>query len=272
LRLTTSHLDSAVLYDRLFQSIQSRIADEDTFAVLTITEGPVGVGSSAITALDGQTEGALSFPNWLELTREHVRELLESNRSDSRTIVAGDGTYTVFIACYVPLPRLIIVGATQTAQSLTRLSKELGFRVIVSDARATFATKERFPEADEVIKGWPQDVLPTLKMDEATYIVLLSHDPKFDEPTLDYVLKRPVRYIGAIGSKRTQQSRREKMRAQGFTEEQMNRVHGPVGLDLGGKAAEEVALSILAEMVAVRNGRGLNDEPMRGRSVRTSDS
>jgi xanthine dehydrogenase accessory factor len=131
----------------------------------------------------------------------------------------------------------------------------LGYRVIVTDARGAFAVPERYPDADRVIKGWPQDVLPTLRMDDATYVVLLSHDPKFDEPTLHHVLSTGVSYVGAIGSRKTQQERFERLRAEGYTDAQLSRVHGPVGLDLGGRSAEETALAIMAEITAVRHGR-----------------
>jgi len=248
-------IDSSELRRSLFESIRRRIEREEPFVVVAVTAGPGGIGASAIVDSSGETEGTLPFTDWADLVSPAALELLARSQSDSRPIVANGFTYNVFFDSYVPPPRLIIVGAVQTAQSLTRQAKELGYRVIVTDARATFATPERFPEADEVIKGWPQDVLPTLKMDDLTYVVLLSHDPKFDEPTLHYVLKQPVRYIGAIGSLRTQGKRRAKLIDQGFDLDDVARIHGPVGLDLGGKATEEIALSILAEMTAVRYGR-----------------
>jgi xanthine dehydrogenase accessory factor len=106
-----------------------------------------------------------------------------------------------------------------------------------------------------VIKGWPQDVLPNLRLGESTYVVLLSHDPKFDEPTLQHVLPSRVSYIGAIGSRKTQQERFQRLREQGYSEEQLARLYGPVGLDLGGRSNEETALAILAEITAVRHGK-----------------
>ena len=224
--------------------------------VATITSGPNGAGASIIVDSDGRTEGDLPMPDLRDLVVAMAQESLGLNRTDSMRMPGAGSEYTVFLNVHVPPPRLIIVGAVQAAQSLTRLAKELGYRVIVTDARSTFATEERFPEADQVVKGWPQDVLPGFKMDDATYIVLLSHDPKFDEPTLHYVLPKPVRYVGAIGSRRTQEQRREKLLAQGLSTGDIAKIHGPVGLDLGGTTAEEVALSILAEMTAVRHGRG----------------
>ena len=150
--------------------------------------------------------------------------------------------------------RLVIVGAIHIAVPLHRLAKLMGYQVTVVDARAKFATKERFPEADELIVSWPDEAISKLTLDNSTYVVILTHDPKFDLPALRSVLGRDVGYIGAIGSRKTNQNRFDALRAEGFTEEQLSRVHGPVGLDLGGRGAEETALGILAEVTAVRFG------------------
>ena len=149
---------------------------------------------------------------------------------------------------------LVIVGAIHIAIPLHRLAKLMGYRVTVVDARSKFATKERFPEADELIVAWPDEAMAKLTLDNSTYVVILTHDPKFDLPALRSVLGKDVGYIGAIGSRKTNQNRFDALRAEGFTEEQLSRVHGPVGLDLGGRGAEETALGILAEITATRFG------------------
>jgi xanthine dehydrogenase accessory factor len=149
---------------------------------------------------------------------------------------------------------LVIVGAIHIAIPLHRLAKLMGYRVTVVDARAKFATKERFPEADELIVSWPDEAMAKLTLDNSTYVVILTHDPKFDLPALRSVLTKDVGYVGAIGSRKTNQNRFDALRAEGFTEDQLSRVHGPVGLDLGGRGAEETALGILAEITAVRFG------------------
>ena len=149
---------------------------------------------------------------------------------------------------------LVVVGAIHIAIPLVRLAKLMGYRVTVIDARKQFATKERFPDADELIAAWPDDALSTLTIDNATYVVILTHDPKFDLPALRSVLGKPAGYIGAIGSRKTNQNRFDALRSEGFTEEQLAQVHGPIGLDLGGRGAEETALGILAEITAVRFG------------------
>lgn len=149
---------------------------------------------------------------------------------------------------------LVIVGAIHIAIPLHRLAKLMGYRVTVVDARAKFATKERFPEADELIVSWPDEAMSKLTLDNSTYVVILTHDPKFDLPALRSVLGKEVGYIGAIGSRKTNQNRFDALRGEGFSEEQISRVHGPVGLDLGGRGAEETALGILAEITATRFG------------------
>jgi xanthine dehydrogenase accessory factor len=140
-------------------------------------------------------------------------------------------------------------------RSLTRFAKELGFHVIVADPRAKFANQERFPEADQVLLEWPDEALAHLRVDNATYLVLLTHDPKIDEPTLAAALKTDARYIGAIGSRKTHLERFERMAKWGVSAEALRRVYAPIGLDLGGRSPEETALSIIAEVVAVKNRR-----------------
>jgi xanthine dehydrogenase accessory factor len=146
------------------------------------------------------------------------------------------------------------VGAIHIAIPLHRLAKLMGYRVTVVDARAKFATKERFPDADELVVAWPDEALAKMNLDRSTYVVILTHDPKFDLPALRSVLGKEVGYVGAIGSRKTNANRFDALRGEGFTEEQLGRVHGPIGLDLGSRGAEETALGILAEITAVRFG------------------
>ena len=149
---------------------------------------------------------------------------------------------------------LVIIGAIHIAIPLHRLAKLMGYRVTVIDARAKFATGARFPDADELIVAWPDEAMAEIVVDNSTYVVILTHDPKFDLPALRSVLRQPAGYVGAIGSRKTNQNRFDALRAEGFTEEQLSRVHGPIGFDLGGLGAEETALGILAEITAVRFG------------------
>jgi xanthine dehydrogenase accessory factor len=171
-----------------------------------------------------------------------------------------------------PFPRpahLVIVGAIHIAIPLHRLARLMSYRVTVIDARAKFATRERFPEADELVVAWPDEALAKIDLDGSTYVVILTHDPKFDLPALRSVLGTDVGYIGAIGSRKTNSNRFDALRAEGFTEEQIARVHGPIGLDLGSRRAEETALGILAEITAVRfGGSGTSMREVKAASAR----
>ncbi len=152
-------------------------------------------------------------------------------------------------------PEMVIVGAVDTGSSLCRLAQELGYRVLVVDPRERFLTRERFPSADALIQEWPQAALARLRLGPRDAAVCLTHDPKFDDPTLLALLRSGVGYIGAIGSRKTQEARRQRLIEMGAEPESLSRIHGPVGLDLGGVTPAEQALAILAEAVAVRYGR-----------------
>jgi xanthine dehydrogenase accessory factor len=160
----------------------------------------------------------------------------------------------VFVEPFRRPAHLIIIGAIHIAIPLHRLAKLMGYRVTIVDARAKFATRERFPEADELIVAWPDEAMAQLDIDNSSYVVILTHDPKFDLPALRSVLGKQAGYVGAIGSRKTNQNRFDALRTEGFTEDQLARVHGPIGLDLGGRGAEETALGILAEITAARFG------------------
>jgi xanthine dehydrogenase accessory factor len=151
-------------------------------------------------------------------------------------------------------PRLVIFGGVHIAVALVPLARALGYRTIVADGRPAFLTRERFPDADELILSWPEAAFGQVGLDASCYVCILSHDPKFDEPALRLALRSPARYVGAIGSRKTQAARRERLKGSGFTDEEVARVHGPIGLDLGGRQPAETALAILAEMTAVRYG------------------
>src|SRR5215471_8042805 len=169
----------------------------------------------------------------------------------ARSQVVGDG----FAEFFGPPPRLLVFGAVDTGEALCRAAKELGWRTIVADARARFATRERMPSADELLVLWPDDALAQVKPDHATAVVVLTHDDKFDIPAITGTLETDAFYVGAIGSRRNQERRRGVLLDAGVPEEALERLHGPAGLDLGAHTPPETALSILAEILAVRTGR-----------------
>ena len=161
----------------------------------------------------------------------------------------------VFAEVLGPPPRLLVFGAVDLAEELCRAAKGLGWRTVVTDARARFATAERVPSADELVVAWPEEALERLVPDERTAVVVLTHEDRWDVPALAGALGTPAFYVGALGSRRTQERRREQLLETGVSEEQLARLCGPAGLDLGAGTPAETALSILAEIIAVRAGR-----------------
>jgi xanthine dehydrogenase accessory factor len=224
--------------------------------VLTVVAGP-DAGAKLLVLEGGETVG--DGPDELV---ELADELIRGARN--RTIEAGDRT--VFAEVYAPPPRLFVYGAVDTAEALCALAKQLGWRTIVADARARFATRERTPSADELIVSWPEEAFAQVAPDHATAVVILTHDDKFDLPALELALAGDAFYVGLIGGRRNQERKRERLREAGASEEAIQRIAGPAGLDLGADSVSETALSILAEALAARNGR--SGGPLRERRDR----
>ena len=192
----------------------------------------------------------------------HADEILRGGRN---RLLDLDGV-RVFAEWYGPPPRLLVYGAVDTAEALCAAAKLLGWRTIVADARAKFATRERIPSADELIVAWPDEALEQVQPDHQTAIVVLTHDDKFDEPALLGALGTDAFYVGALGSRRNQERRRERLLEAGVSEADLTRISGPCGLDIGADTQQETALSILAEALAARAGRGggrLRESPQR---------
>jgi xanthine dehydrogenase accessory factor len=157
-----------------------------------------------------------------------------------------------FFLPFASRPEMYVFGAVDHAAAIGRMGKFLGYRVTICDARGRFATRERFPDADEVVVQWPDEFLRGAPVDERTAICVLTHDHKFDVPLLKVALETPASYIGAMGAKRTTEARNERLRAEGVTEEQFARIHAPIGLRIGSRTPEEVAVAVAAEIVATR--------------------
>jgi xanthine dehydrogenase accessory factor len=177
---------------------------------------------------------------------------------------------TFFVSTFAPPPRMIVFGAIDFAAAVARIGGFLGYRVTVCDARPVFATKRRFPDADEVIVEWPHRYLAAQAeqglVDERTVVCVLTHDPKFDAPVLDVALRLPLAYVGAMGSRKTHDDRLERLRADGLGDEELARLASPIGLDLGARTPEETAVSIAAEIIAGRwGGSGGRLTELRGR-------
>jgi xanthine dehydrogenase accessory factor len=161
---------------------------------------------------------------------------------------------SVFVQSFAPAPQMLVFGAIDFAAAVARVGKFLGYRVTVCDARGVFATRKRFPDADEVVVEWPHRFLEKANVDARTVICVLTHDPKFDVPLLEAALKTDAAYIGAMGSRRTHDDRLARLRDEGVSEESLSRIASPIGLDIGARTPEETAVSIAAEIVALRWG------------------
>lgn len=211
-----------------------------------------GAGRAARVLEDGRIDGAPPAGVPEERLREAALDALKRERSGTVALDGADGVATVFLEVFPRQPRLVIFGGVHIAMALVPLARLLGYRTIVADGRAAFLSRERFPQADELILAWPEQAFEQIGLDPSCYVCVLSHDPKFDEPALRLALRSPAAYIGAIGSKKTQAARRERLRGEGFSPEDIARVHGPIGLDLGGRGPAETALAILAQMTLAR--------------------
>jgi xanthine dehydrogenase accessory factor len=219
---------------------------EERGILFTGVEGN-GVGTKVLVLESGEQVG-----DGLDEAVAQFDELLRRGRN--RLLTLDDGS-KVFAEWYGPPPRLFVYGAVDTAEAMCRGAKLLGWHSIVADARGKFATPERIPSADELIVEWPQEAIAQVKPDHQTAIVVLTHDDKFDEPALIGALETEAFYIGALGSRRNQERRRERLLEAGVEESALERIMGPCGLDIGADTQEETALSILAEILAVRGQR-----------------
>ena len=165
-----------------------------------------------------------------------------------------DENASTFLHVFTGREVLLVFGATDIATYLVRFAHQVGFQTVVIDPRPAFADAARFdPAPDQILDGWPDEVIERYELTSDTYAVLLSHNPRIDDPALKLLLKSQCRYIGALGGRKTQSARRERMRDAGFSADEIDRIHGPVGLDIGAAGPAEIALSIISEIVAVRN-------------------
>jgi xanthine dehydrogenase accessory factor len=239
--------------DVFVEPLREVVADDERAVLFTVLSGD-DAGAKLLVREDGSASG--DAPSELA---ELATDALRAGRSH----VVGEN---VFADVFGPPPRLFVYGAVDTAEALCRAAKLLGWRTIVADARARFATPERIPSADELIVAWPEEALEQVKPDLATAILVLTHDDKFDLPMLTAALASDAFYVGALGSRRNQDRRRGLLLEAGVPEEDLERISGPAGLDIGAESPAETALSMLSEALAIRAGRGggrLRDAPHR---------
>ncbi|MEI7759602.1 MAG: XdhC family protein [Thermoleophilia bacterium] len=233
-------------------SLLARLSELNTTGergvLFTIVEGE-GIGAKELVLESGEHVGG-------GVPAEAMVEFDDLVRRGRNRLLALDGGTRVFAEWYGPPPRIFVYGAVDTAESLCRAAKLLGWTTIVGDARGMFLTPERMPSADVLIQKWPEEAVAELAPDNQTAVVVLTHDDKFDEPALKAALASEAFYVGALGSRKTTERRRGRLLEAGVSEEQLARIMGPCGLDIGADTQEETAVAILAEIVAVRSGRG----------------
>lgn len=245
----------------LYEEVARAIREDELCAVVTVLGGE-GVGgkllvrrAASVDEIDPSiaTAGSLGNSALEQAAAEQAWDAMQAGRTTRVSIAAEDQEFDLLIDIHVPQEKLVIVGAVHIAIPLVTFARELGMYTVVIDARQIFATQDRFDHADELIRSWPEDALQAMKLSESTYFVTLTHDEKLDTPALIHALGHPVGYVGALGSTRTHAKRVAVLREAGLSEEQIARIHAPIGLDLGGRSPEEIALAIMAEIVQVRN-------------------
>jgi xanthine dehydrogenase accessory factor len=230
-------------------------ADDGRAALVTVVAAEGGgaeVGSKLLVRADGGRLGSLGDEELDRVATAAAEELMWAERSELRE----ESGVSLFVDVTAPAPRLVIFGAVDYSAALCHLARAAGWRPYVCDPRSQFATQERFPDAEEVIVAWPEEAFARIGgIDRATYVAVLTHDPKLDDAALSVALPSEAPYVGAMGSRRANARRRERLLAARLDEELVDRLAAPIGLDLGAAGPEETALSIMAEIVAVRNGR-----------------
>jgi xanthine dehydrogenase accessory factor len=246
--------------------VAAAIRDGVPVAVATVIAGPGTVGARRVIWADRAT-GTLGAGDRLdEAVDDDVRGMLAQGLTGVRHYGEhGErrlDELSVFVQSFAPPPRMLVFGAIDFAAAVARAGKFLGYHVTVCDARPVFATRARFPDADEVVVQWPHRYLASTAVDERTVICVLTHDPKFDVPVLEVALRTPAGYIGAMGSRRTHADRLARLREAGLGEAELARLRSPIGLDLGARTPEETAVSVAAELIQLRwggSGRPLTD-------------
>jgi len=244
--------------DGILEELRDALEEGRPVALATVVEGPEGVvGEKMLVRREGWV-GTMGNEHLDRAVAEAARGMLELGQTGTRHY-GPEGQrrmedVAVFVQSFAPPPRMYVFGAIDYAAATARVGKLLGYRVTVCDARAVFATRERFPMADEVVVMWPHRFLKGAEVDRRTAICVLTHDPKFDVPVLLEALKTEAGYIGAMGSRRTVEDREARLREAGASEEELRRISGPIGLDIGARTPEETAVAIAGEIVALKTG------------------
>jgi xanthine dehydrogenase accessory factor len=253
----------------IYEQLRDLLRAEEPVALATVVNGPQP-GAKLLVRPEGEPVGELGDPGLDRVVGRDARAQLQAGLTGTRHYgphgEAREHAVEVFIESFAPPPRMIIFGAVDFTAALARAAKLLGYRVTVCDARAVFATPQRFPMADEVVNDWPHRYLAKVgeELGPRDAVCVLTHDHKFDVPAITAALETEAGYIGAMGSRRTHTDRVRRLREEGVDDAALDRVMAPIGLDLGARTPEETAVSICAEIIALRTGR-------KARSLRDAD-
>ncbi len=234
------------LSEELYEPVREAASGRRGLAIATALSGEGLVGRKLLLRDDGWSAGALP-----EEAVTAVRAALAAGTPRRGAIAGGE----IFVDVLTPPPRLVVVGGVHIAIPLVALAKTLGYETIVVDPREAFGSAARFPHADRLVSKWPDRALEEIGLDRSTAVAVLAHDPKLDDPALLTALRSDAFYVGALGSSRTQEKRQARLREAGLPEDALARLYAPIGLDLGGRSPEEIALSVIAQIVAARNPR-----------------
>ena len=233
-----------------FKALRSILGMEEQAVVVTVVRGPADILGRELLMDDSSLLAGTISNEWNDTVFQLARETL-LNGVSRRALL--DESVEIFLEVLLPPPTLIAVGGVHITIALVALAKTLGYRTVVIDPRSAFGSEARFPHVDQLIQLWPDEAFQQAKLTRSTAIAMLTHDPKLDDPALKIALPSPAFYVGALGSKTTQAKRRQRLLDDGLSEAQLNRLHGPIGLEIGAGTPEEIAMSIMAEIVSARN-------------------
>lgn len=237
--------------DSIYEQLKENLVSREPFATVSVLSGGDEILNHKILIKpNGEIFGDLSLHAETGFDVAKVLDLLEDGKSTS--VELEDGT-RIFVESHPLPPKLIIVGAVHLAENLIAIANSVGFDTVLIDPRQAFASRERFPHVKELLLEWPEEALSKLSLDKSAYVAVLTHDPKLDDPALKFALNSNARYVGALGSRRTNQKRLERLRKAGLSEDLLAKLHAPIGLDLGGRSQGEIAISIMAEILQVKN-------------------
>lgn len=240
------------LTEGIYGPLKEALAQKEPVALATVVAGP-DMGTKQLVWQSGRTQSLIgSDPLTDQVTHYAIQRLTAQEPGRTKLSVANDSV-DIFVEVFAPLPRLIVVGAVHTAIPLVTIAKTLNMHTIVVDARSAFATSNRFPHADELLVEWPDTALGKMNLDENSYVVILTHDDKIDLPALKTVLASRARYIGILGSRKSHAGRVAELKQAGISDEQLARIHAPIGLNVGAIGPAEIAVSVMAEVVATRH-------------------